>query len=219
MPSDDYYRYVDRYYVDFDELRRKVNLDLLDLKKLSVDLRGKILDLGCGAGALSKKIEEIFNPELIVLMDKLFYMSYLAKKNYENKLVINGDGKFLPLKSDYFDNVLFWSNPYVHFSIYDFEIILNEIYRVLKRGGKFITSILDMSFYYLLSKEEKMDIKEVDLFNSKALIEFESNGKILIEEFFIWNVSFFMKMVENKFKIVEKFCREFVCCFCLEKRD
>ena len=93
---------------------------------------GSVLDLGSGTGASYEDL----NSFDVTALDPDEQMLSLNK--FDRKIV--GKGENLPFNENSFDNVLccfVWRN------ISETEKAMNEIYRVLKPGGKFI--LLDMT--------------------------------------------------------------------------
>ena len=93
---------------------------------------GTVLDLGSGTGASYSDLKN-FDVTALDPDEKM-----LSLNNFKKKVV--GIGEELPFKENSFDNVLccfVWRN------MADTEKALNEVYRVLKPGGKFI--LLDMT--------------------------------------------------------------------------
>ena len=105
---------------------------------------GSVLDLGSGTGA---SYSDLINFDVTALDPD---EQMLSLNSFEKKVV--GKGEKLPFNENSFDNVLccfVWRN------IADTEKAHNEVYRVLKPGGKFI--LLDMTrpkntFYKLIHK-------------------------------------------------------------------
>ena len=91
-----------------------------------------VLDLGSGTGASYQQLSEY----KVTALDPDKKMLELNK--FSNKVV--GHAENLPFKNETFDNVY---STFVWRNISNVEKSMNEIYRVLKPGGKFI--LLDMS--------------------------------------------------------------------------
>ena len=92
---------------------------------------GSVLDLGSGTGASYSDLKN-FDVTALDPDEKM-----LSLNNFKKKVV--GIGEDLPFNENSFDNVLccfVWRN------MTDTEKALNEVYKVLKPGGKFI--LLDM---------------------------------------------------------------------------
>ena len=93
---------------------------------------GSVLDLGSGTGASYKDLKGFE----VTALDPNEQMLSLNK--FDRKIV--GKGEALPFNENSFDNVIccfVWRN------ISETEKTMNEVYRVLKPGGKFI--LLDMT--------------------------------------------------------------------------
>ena len=93
---------------------------------------GSVLDLGSGTGA---SYSDLINFDVTALDPD---EQMLSLNSFEKKVV--GKGEELPFNENSFDNVLccfVWRN------IADTEKAHNEVYRVLKPGGKFV--LLDMT--------------------------------------------------------------------------
>jgi len=86
------------------------------------------LDLGCGTGNVLKFGGKYFRRALGI--DISFNMLKQAKRN--NLEVIQADTLFLPFKSSLFDVVSIFS---VLHHIYDYNLVFNQISKVLKNGG------------------------------------------------------------------------------------
>ena len=93
---------------------------------------GSVLDLGSGTGA---SYSDLINFDVTALDPD---EQMLSLNSFEKKVV--GKGEELPFNENSFDNVLccfVWRN------ISETDKAMNEVYRVLKTGGKFI--LLDMT--------------------------------------------------------------------------
>ena len=93
---------------------------------------GNILDLGSGTGASYSDLKN-FNVTALDPDEKM-----LSLNKFDKKIV--GKSEELPFKENSFDNVLccfVWRN------VSDTEKALDEVYRVLRQGGKFV--LLDMT--------------------------------------------------------------------------
>ena len=93
---------------------------------------GSILDLGSGTGASYSDLKN-FNVTALDPDEKM-----LSLNKFDKKIV--GKSEELPFEENSFDNVLccfVWRN------VSDTEKALDEVYRVLRKGGKFV--LLDMT--------------------------------------------------------------------------
>lgn len=101
-------------------------------------IKGKILDFGCGEGFFA---DLVFGKKTIDigldLMDNKRVTEAIEKKIY--KKIKLYDGNHLPFPSNYFTTVV--SNCVLE-HIPNIKLSLKEIYRVLKPGGFFLTSVM-----------------------------------------------------------------------------
>lgn len=97
--------------------------------------KGKILDLGCGEGIISRKV---FNKKISWGLDNDIKMVKKARKSGTYKKVLFGDAKKIALADGVID--LVFSNSVIE-HIKGVDRVLKEIHRVLKPGGYFIATI------------------------------------------------------------------------------
>lgn len=97
--------------------------------------KGKILDLGCGTGYGSKILFERGNEVYGIDISKEA-INY-AKRKYQGPKYICSPAENLPFPDEFFDAITAFE---VIEHIKNYEQALNEIYRVLKRGGDFFLS-------------------------------------------------------------------------------
>lgn len=97
---------------------------------LSNELNGKVLDIGCGTKPykhLFKNIKEYIGVDLKIS----------GNRDKQRDIDIFYNGKVLPFENESIDNV-FSSETFEH--IFNIEEIIQEIHRVLKPGGKLLTT-------------------------------------------------------------------------------
>lgn len=102
------------------------------------ELKGKtVLEIGCGSGGGTECILKYFSPKKIIATDLDPRLIALAKRNVQNKKVIfeKADAIKLSYKDESFDAVFDYGVIH-HIPAPDWKECLNEIYRVLKPGGK-----------------------------------------------------------------------------------
>ena len=100
-------------------------------------IKSKVLDFGCGEGFFA---ELIFGKDKIDVGLDLFNNKRVkeAKKNIYKKISLY-DGGTIPYPNNYFNTVV--SNCVLE-HIPNVKFSLNEVYRVLKPGGFFLTSVM-----------------------------------------------------------------------------
>lgn len=104
-----------------------------------LDNAGRVLDIGCGNGALLKQLSNRI--ELGVGVDESeFILERAAALNGDNKNISFNKitGPKLPFQNNEFDTVI----SMLSFRYLDWDPMMNEIYRVLKEDGKVL--IIDM---------------------------------------------------------------------------
>ncbi len=133
---------------------------------LGVPKDHSILDLACGQGRHAIELARQGYSNVSGL-DRSHYLIRKAKSIVlQENLNINfkeGDARKLPFQADTFDVVLLLGNSFGYFeSVEDDIIVLKEIYRVLKPGGKFLIDVADGSYlkkHYVPRSWEWLDKK------------------------------------------------------------
>jgi ubiquinone/menaquinone biosynthesis C-methylase UbiE len=116
-------------YVVYSERLSKRIIELAEIKE-----QDKVLDLACGTGWLSSKLE-IFKVDIYGL-DITPAMLLKAKKMIKGDFVI-GCAEALPYSDTSFDVVL----CNMAFSHFECHKVIEEIDRVLKQGGRFVVTV------------------------------------------------------------------------------
>lgn len=133
------------------EFRPEINdkndsaLMILDFLKKNINPNKIILDAGCGEGRFSKYFIDIGSK--ITSMDFSEEYIRLAKKNIMGGKFIVGSVTNIPLKTNSFDYV-FCIDVLQH--VPDIKKAIEELHRILKRGGKLI--IIDKNKFGLHKK-------------------------------------------------------------------
>jgi SAM-dependent methyltransferase len=139
------------------------------LKSLSAyipQLKGELLDFGCG----TKPYKPLFNVEKYTGVD----MENPGHPHLNEEIDVLYDGKKLPFPDNYFDSV-FSSEVFEH--VFNLEEILQEIWRVMKPGGK----ILVTCPFAISEHESPNDFARYTSFAIKHLFE-KNNFKVLAFE-------------------------------------
>ena len=103
----------------------------LAIKKEAINLKGKILDFGCGA----KPYKSLFiNAVEYIGLD----IENEGHSHEKEEIDVYYDGKIIPFENEHFDSI-FSSEVFEH--VFDIDPILDEINRVLKPGGKILISL------------------------------------------------------------------------------
>ena len=111
------------------------------LKAMGGQISGKVLDIGCGNGTLTRKLDSYLQ---LTGMDISEAAIRQAKNNRFDYLKYSvGDAIFLPYKSNSFDCVILIE---VLEHIFDTIAVLSEINRILKTNGKLFITTTDFNF-------------------------------------------------------------------------
>lgn len=116
-------------------------------------LKGKIvLEIGCGSGLGAELILNYFSPQKIVATDLDPRLITLAKKNVQKQEITfeKADATKLDYKDKSFDAVFDYGAIH-HIPSPEWKECLNEIYRVLKPGGKVFLCDLSIESFNTIS--------------------------------------------------------------------
>lgn len=121
---------------------------LFDLKQFNLSQPETILDAGCGAGDMTRLLEQFYTRSRIVGVDSSFpRVSQLKKGQLAQSKIeyICADLKAIPFNDDSFDVILV-RYVFQHLSAADVLAVLSELYRCLKPNGKLF--IVDIDGYF-----------------------------------------------------------------------
>lgn len=147
----------------------------------------KVLEIGCGNGALWAKNIEYLNDSIDVTLteiceDMLNDAKINLSKNSDKFNFQIADPNNIPFENDSFDVVI---ANHILFYMKDLDLVLSEINRVLKKGGHFYCSTIDS--YHMKELEELMlgfsnniKISEEKLSNKFGL----ENGEEILKKHF-----------------------------------
>ena len=160
----------------FNHIYRKTIYDSF-LNFIGKDIRGKLLEIGCGIGKTTHFLAEKYDKLKIIAIDYDKEQIKIAKKNKKSNNIksMQGDATSLNLKKETFDYVI-ETNVFHH--IKNYEDAIKEIKRVLKKNGYFY--LMDISQYFF----------------GLPIIKF-----LFPPESYITKNSLIQKLQENSFKI------------------
>ena len=111
--------------------------------KFSKEIRGKVLDVGCFVGILSERIMQQGGKELIG-MDRLEKALALAAARGIQTALADLDEAVFDFPDDNFDCVVVGE---VLDYVFDPDAVIEDIYRVLKPGGKLIITVPNLASF------------------------------------------------------------------------
>lgn len=141
-------------------IKKKDKLKLLE-KGLKINTKDTILDLGCAQGILSHFLRQ--KGGFWVSVDQDFANMQTAKSLLEKNLLQIGPG-ILPFKSESFDKVV--CLDYLE-HIEDDDLCLQEIHRVLKKGGHLILSTPHIGKFLMLHRLRSLLGMKLEFFGHK----------------------------------------------------
>ncbi|HIH72812.1 MAG: methyltransferase [Thermococcaceae archaeon] len=127
--------------------------------------RGKALDIGCGMGISTFALEDLgFKVIGIDLQEELVEKTKKIAEELGYKAEFRVmDARKLDFPNENFDLVVLLGNPLPHLSIYDFDKIVQEAFRVLKPNG---TLFLEYADWVRLLQQGYRDVLVEDPFIS-----------------------------------------------------
>ncbi|WP_042277346.1 MerR family transcriptional regulator [[Clostridium] dakarense] len=156
-------------------------------QNLKLEDNYKVLEIGCGNGALWAKNIEYLNDNIDVTLTEICEdMLNDAKINLsKNSNTFNfqiADPNNIPFENDSFDVVI---ANHILFYMKDLDVVLSEINRVLKKGGHFYCSTIDSSHMkeleeLMLGFNNNIKISEERLSNKFGL----ENGEEILKKYF-----------------------------------
>jgi len=122
-------------------------IKFLAIKNLEITSNSNILDICCGTGDFTRLIQKFYPRSKVIGLDFSPEMLKLAKKKNPKGVYVQGDCTNLPFGDREFDFVT------MGFGLRNIENrskALEEVYRVLKKNGKFLH--LDFGYHNRISK-------------------------------------------------------------------
>lgn len=130
-------------------------------KKDLGELKGKVLEVGCGVGRL---MEDGWYG-----IDISENMLEIAQKRNNTLKLFQSDGRLIPFDDDFFDNVYCYL-VFQHLQPDAVEVYIDEIHRVLKKGGTF-------TFQFIQGTEREPYSNHYTLEEIKRLTTYFESGK------------------------------------------
>ena len=131
--------YYERYWQDQETLSDFSYKWPIIKKFIPTDKDIKILDFGCGKGAMFSEIAKINPSAALIGVDVSEKALKSARKKVQNhSFILVKEGEKLPFKENCFDFIIA-SDVLEH--IYDTELAFKELCRVLKHNGKILISV------------------------------------------------------------------------------
>ncbi|MDD2482688.1 MAG: class I SAM-dependent methyltransferase [Candidatus Shapirobacteria bacterium] len=135
-----------------DWLHLPIHLPFIKKELKGLSKNAKVLEAGCGFGHwVFWMAEQGYQAVGVDLAPKAIITAknYAKKNNLKNCEFIEGDIRKLPIKDNYFD-IIFSFGVIEHF--HNPEIILDELKRVLKPGGKIFFSVPNQYSFHTLTR-------------------------------------------------------------------
>jgi len=110
------------------------------LQENRVRICGHVLDLGCGTGLQVPLVQE--SADRITGIDISEGLLQVARRKFSNVNFLLADACDLPFQDSYFDTVISYGEVFSHIS--EYKTAFKEAIRVLKPGGYFLFSILNI---------------------------------------------------------------------------
>ena len=162
-----------------------------NLNKLSLPSESKILDVGCGEGrhifGSLQKFQNVYciglDQDLLLLDACKEGLNFFNELNSRSTTFMRGSVYSLPFEDNSFD-LIFCSEVLEHLE--DYHAAIKEIYRVLKSGGKFLSSV--PSFWpekicWTLSKDyQEMPGGHLRIFKKQQIIKDITNHGFKYEQ-------------------------------------
>ncbi|AIF69856.1 hypothetical protein PAP_07330 [Palaeococcus pacificus DY20341] len=144
--ADIYYKALPTTWDATSEIGKRRIRELKETLRKYLSIKGgKALDVGCGTGISTFALEELgFKVIGIDIRKEAIQKSKeVAKERGSKAEFYLMDAKRLEFESESFDLVALLGSPLPHFSVYDFDEIIREVYRVLKPKGVLVIEHAD----------------------------------------------------------------------------
>lgn len=161
------------------EFGRKVMETEAEYLRKELANRRKILEIGCGIGAFAERLADLN----ITGLDESEAMLQEAKKK-SNKKFVRGSAYDLPFSDRSFDAVFLVTT--LEF-LDNYKKAMEEVVRVLEKGGKLIVMMLNSESEYFKAHSQKPDdyFRRIRHINSEEIEQFASRFFELRGEYFL----------------------------------
>lgn len=189
----------DEYDIETERGRERFT-ELMKILSGNLPVRsGKALDIGCNAGLSSFVLEELgFEVVGIDIQEKAVKRAKeLARKQGSKAEFYVMDAKNLEFDENTFDLVALLGYPLAHFSIWDFDKVLQQVKRVLKPQGWIVIQESDFLWTLIRGFNQpgleaeglvriNIDVNVYEGYLDRLLIDFEK-GVFSKDKFYIWS--------------------------------
>jgi len=194
-----YEKTQDEYDIESERGRERF-MELREILSRHLPIKnGRALDIDCNAGLSSFALEELgFEVVGIDIQEKAIERAKgLAKKRGSKAEFYVMNAKNLDFKENAFDLVALLGYPLAHFSIWDFDKILQEVKRVLKPQGWIVIQESDFLWTLIRGFNQpgleaegliriNIDVNVYEGYLERLLIDFEK-GIFSRDKFYIWS--------------------------------
>lgn len=132
-------KYFESFVDEWDKMFTAEDIEIISflIDSFNIQDSNKVVDLGCGTGILFDMLRrKVGNDGFVVGVDFCAGMIRRAKRNFpfENIYEVDADVEYLPLQNEFFDVAISFA-AFAHFA--HPQLVMNEVSRVLKKGGQF----------------------------------------------------------------------------------
>ena len=139
--------YYDEISTGYNELYGKEQMEKWESAKRLTAIKGRVLDIGCGTGLITRKIENCIGVD-----------SSIKLLEQAENTVVCGYAEKLPFKSESFDTIISFTALQ---DIKDVPSAVSELRRVLKKNGKILLSVLNKNKIKIIREVLKKNFKEI----------------------------------------------------------
>jgi ubiquinone/menaquinone biosynthesis C-methylase UbiE len=113
--------------------------------RVTGQVAGRVLDIGCGHGILLERVLERFRPARTVGCDLSSVLCVRATSRNPKAIIVQADAEDLPFATDAFDHV-FMVEVLEHLP--DVGKALREVRRILRAGGTFLVAVPNRNWFH-----------------------------------------------------------------------